>query len=184
MTMFKKNVTRSDVRDNLAQWILKGIGFSTPVRDTGMMTATYGYVGGLRCATISGRLERQRHPIHGEKLVYIVYSYETPIMWVFLEEDEHEFIPLDAEFDNRKYSATTNLMQGYCESALREIFDVGFIPPIIGKRGGRHVRRNFMGVTYLPDLDECEWVVIENGEYVGLCQDGDNYVNDDTEGYY
>ena len=143
MAIFKKNVTNHDVRDNLVEWIRKGIEFSTPIRNTGMMT-TRGYYGGLRTSSISGRVEHDSM----QNPVYVVYSYNTPIMWVTFAdvEDDGDYVPISAEFDNRKYSATTNTMQGYCHSALMDLFDVPPIPDIIGKRGGRHVRRNFMGM--------------------------------------
>lgn len=187
MAIFKKNVSRRDVRDNLVEWIRKGIEFSTPVRDTGMMT-TRGYYGGLRTATISGRIEHDAM----QNPMYVVYSYQTPIMWVTFAdlEDDGDYTPISAEFDNRKYSATTNIMQGYCESALMDLFDIPHIPDIIGKRGGRYRRRNFMGIAWIEfpntDFARFEWFVRDsvNGDYIGLCVDGDSYKDDDTEGSF
>ena len=175
--MYKKNVTNRDVRDNLVEWIRKGVEFSTPVRDTGMMT-TRGYYGGLRCASISSRIEHDSM----QNPVYVVYSYKTPIMWVTMGdvEDDGDYTPVWAEFDNRKYSTTTNTMQGYCESALMDLFSVPRIPDVIGRRGGRYRRRNFMVIAYIeyPDEDfsRFEWFIkdLVNGDFIGICQDGDS----------
>lgn len=183
MAIFKKNVSRSDVRDNLVTWIRKGIEFSTPVRDTGMMT-TKGYYGGLRTATISGRIEEDSM----QNPVYVVYSYNTPIMRITIGdvEDDGDYTPISAEFDNRKYSATTNIMQGYCESALMDLFDIPHIPDIIGKRGGRYRRRNYMGIIWSDYCETFQWVVkdLVNGNIIGIFQKGDSYKTDDTEGSF
>lgn len=182
MAIFKKNVTNHDVRDNLMDWIRKGIEFSTPVRDTGMMT-TKGYVGGLRTASISGRIEEDSM----QNPVYIVYSYNTPIMRVTMGdvEDDGDYTPVSAEFDNRKYSATTNTMQGYCYSALMDLFDISYIPDVIGKRGGRYSRRNYMAVIWSDYYEEFQWVVkdLVNGNIIKIADDGDPY-NGDTEGSF
>lgn len=191
-------VTRGDVRDNLAKWILKGQAFHTPVRETcGMWQTVWNYP--ITASTISGHLTQM-----GDKTYYVVYSYKTPIMRVEVEElceaevpntsirSGVSYRPVSAEFDNRKYSATTNLMQGYCQWALRQLFGIGFIPDVIGKRGGHYQRRNFMGVQKIvvrtPLLNTTEyyqWTCIDpdTGELRLIHQDGDPY-NGDTEGYY
>lgn len=181
MTNFKKNVTNGDVRDNLVNWIKEGIGFSTPIRDTGMMT-TRGYYGGLRTSSVSGSLYKKDNG----RSVYVVYSYETPIMRVhFLDVLSNGVnVPVSAEIDNRKYSATTANMQGWCISALRDLFGLPYMPPVVGKRGGLYSRHNFMMVTgnYLKGY---EWGVLDHvtGEIVKINQKGDPY-NGDTEGYF
>ena len=180
MAIFKKNVTNHDVRDNLVDWIRKGIEFSTPIRNTGMMT-TKGYVGGLRTASISGHVEEDSM----QNPVYVVYSYNTPIMWVTMGYGNNDnYVPVSAKFDNRKYSATTNTMQGYCYSALMDLFDVTYMPDVIGKRGGRKPRRNYTSIERDEDNDFM-WVCLdaETGELTLIGQFGDSY-NGDTEGSF
>ena len=178
----KKNVTNRDVRDNLVEWIRKGIEFSTPVRDTGMYTMRHGYCGGLRTASISGRVEEDAM----QNPVYVVYSYETPIMRVMFEDPNEDcnYVPCGAEFDFRMYSATTNTMQGFCYSSLMNLFGLPLMPCVLGKRGGRYFRRNFM-VVYGDKFKGFEWGVLDTnkGIIVPIRVDGDPY-NGDTEGYY
>lgn len=181
MTNFKRNVTRGDVRDNLLDWIRKGVGFKTPVRDTGMMT-TRGYYGGFRSSTISGHFYDDSN---GNRS-YVVMSYETPIMRVdFEKSSKGELVPKTADFDNRKYSVTTNIMQGFCEWVLKELFGLPWIPPVIGKRGGRHIRREHM-VVFGNSVQGFSWGSLDTatGEIIPLREDGDTYKSDDTEGYY
>lgn len=176
MTNFKKNVTNSTVRDNLANWIKEGVGFSTPYRWCGYGFTSFPFYG----CSISGKLEGTPN-----KPVYVVYSYNTAIMTVQLEKQGDSYRAVSAEFDNRKYSSVTNVMQSSCEDALRKLFPgLPYIPDVIGKRGGRHVRRNYMAVVS-GFLTGNEWGVVikETGEIHLLDANGDSF-NGDTEGYF
>ena len=178
MTKVKKNVTNSAVRDNLADWIKEGVEFSTPYRWCGNGYTCFPFYG----CSISGKLWKGTPNKH----TYVVYSYKTAIMHVDLEKTGNgNYRATGAEFDDRRYSACTNIMQGACVSALRELFPgLPYIPDVIGKRGGRHPRRNYM-VVVSSFLTGNEWRVLnrETGELVLLNKDGDTY-NGDTEGNY
>lgn len=174
-------VTNSDISMFLGKWILEGQEFHTPVRECGMVTATWGYVGGITASTVSSRLE----DCHDGYFNYDVFSYKTIIMRVqMIKDSDGTFHLVSAYLDDRKYSPTTAKTQGYCEWALMRLFGLGSIPCVVGKRGGKYARHNYMAVIGSKE-NWYSWGVLDTdtGEIHALNQDGDPY-NGDTEGYY
>lgn len=174
-------VTNSDISLFLAKYILRGQVFHTPVRETCPMWQTV-WNNPIVASTISSRLE----DCHDGYFNYDVLSYNTIIMRVqMIKDSDGSFHVVSAYLDDRKYSHTTGKMQGYCIKALRDLFDgLGYIPAVIGKRGGKYPRYNYMAVIGSKE-NGYSWGVLDTdtGEIHALNQDGDTY-NGDTEGYY
>ena len=163
MTNHVKNVTYSDFRHNLLEWILNKKTFSTHIRDIGWWgTPTY------KGSTMHSEIKEGKDGAYR----YIVYSYKTIILEIFMEREKM----VTAVIRMEHFSNTTAKMQGTCAYVLQQLDkELRHIPLIQGIRGGLYDRHETLQVlngkwyTLIYTVnkfgmrDKSRWVMLDDG---------------------